>query len=58
MENWVIECKLFKIKIIFDMSGRIFVEYDEIEQLISKFLLQNDERPNIKESYERSTIAE
>ncbi len=40
------------------MSGRIFVEYDEIEEFISKSRLQNDERPNTKESYERSTIAE
>ncbi len=40
------------------MSGRIFVEYDEIEELISKSQLQNDERPNTKEFYERSMIAE
>ncbi len=40
------------------MSGRIFVEYDEIEKPISKSRLQNDERPNTKESYERSKIAE
>ncbi len=40
------------------MSGRIFVEYGEIEELISKSRLQNYERPNTKESYERSMIAE
>ncbi len=40
------------------MAGRIFVECDEIEELISKSRLQNDERPNTKESYERSTITE
>ncbi len=32
------------------MSGRIFVENDEIEELISKSRLQNDERPNIKDT--------
>ncbi len=50
MENQVIECKVFKIKIIFDMSGRIFVRYDEIEELISKYRLQNDIRPNTKDT--------
>ncbi len=33
-----------------DMTGRIFVEYDEIQELISKSRLQNDERPNTKDT--------
>ncbi len=32
------------------MSGRIFVEYDETEELISKSRLRNDERPNTKDT--------
>ncbi len=33
-----------------DMTGRIFAEYDEIQELISKSRLQNDERPNTKDT--------
>ncbi len=34
-----------------DTAGRIFVEYDEIQELISKSPLQNDEWGNTKDTH-------